>query len=441
MRRLRRRPAVASSSIRGWITSAGGTTARHRSTGYRPTVLPARRHLQQLRRSVPDLVVPAAVAAGQLSVWTASPEQLAGPRAVVAVLAVLAAAALALRRRRPILALTGAVIPPVLVTAAWGVPQLLAFILPLALALFACGRYAPVRQAAVGAAVGVAAVLLEEAVDPHQTVAAGWLWSLWFPVIVIGGRWVRQQDELARRREGEALEHARAEAAERRLALSRELHDVLTHGISVMVVQAEAAEEVLQRQPDRAAASLQAIQQAGRGALQETRRLVGQLRGDVEALPHHRPSLAAVPDLVAATTAAGVPARFVDDSGDSLLHLPPDAHAAGFRVVQEALTNVLRHAGAVPTLVRLARADGGVCIEVTNDAARTGAVPAVLFPGDASAPRSVPSASGSGGGHGLTGLAERVAACGGRFEAHERADGGFLVSAWLPVSTQLSVAR
>jgi signal transduction histidine kinase len=214
----------------------------------------------------------------------------------------------------------------------------------------------------------------------------------------------RHADELA------------ATAAEReRSRIARELHDVVTHGMSVMVVQSQAAQSLAGTDANRAREAMRAVEEAGREALGEMRRLLGVIRGDPVAELAPQPRLDDVPGLVARVRKAGLPIT-CDFEGDSAT-VPAGVAVSAYRVVQEALTNVVKHAGPVPTNVRTAVADGTLEITVTNGPPAEAAAPAV------------------GGGAGLAGMRERVAVYDGILEAGQSTDGGFRVRAIFPVGT------
>jgi len=229
------------------------------------------------------------------------------------------------------------------------------------------------------------------------------------------GRWRR--DRAAR--EAADRDRRRREAAERglageRLRMARELHDVLAHSISVMVVQAAGAREVLDRDPDRAAVALDHIDATGRQSLVEVRRLLGLLpatpaRADAE------PGMGRVDDLVARVGEAGVDVR-VAAEGDRV-PLPPSTDLAAFRVVQESLTNVLKHAPGARADLRIRWSPDDLRIEVRDRG-----------------PAGRPVAGGAAGaGRGLQGMRERVRSVGGELEAGPVPGGGFRVAATLPV--------
>lgn len=216
----------------------------------------------------------------------------------------------------------------------------------------------------------------------------------------------------AERLERERDAEARAAAAEERARIAREMHDVVAHSLSVMIIQAEAAEEMIGSDPERARRPLEAVQETGRSALTELRRMLGVLRepGNGPDLAP-QPGLAALDALVAQVREAGVPVS-VSVEGDPR-PLPATADVQAYRIVQEGLTNVLKHAGPARAEVRVRYAPDALVVEVADDG--RGADPA--------APH---------GGHGLVGMRERVAVCGGEVRAGRRPEGGFEVVARLP---------
>jgi signal transduction histidine kinase len=219
-----------------------------------------------------------------------------------------------------------------------------------------------------------------------------------------------------------------------RARIASELHDVVTHNVSVMIVQAGAARQVLSESPDDARAALLAVEASGRAAMTELRHLLGLLS------PSAQPGTAAEPDgvldeddlqpqpglqqlqpLIDRVAAAGLPVGLQVSGG--LHDLPPGLDRAAFRVVQEALTNVIKHAGQAPTTVRLDLSE----TELVVDIADTGRLAASgrLVP--------VPPAVPSGAGRGLIGLRERIAIYGGELDAAPRPGGGWRLVARFPV--------
>jgi signal transduction histidine kinase len=243
-----------------------------------------------------------------------------------------------------------------------------------------------------------------------------------FRFMYFGSAWAVGRIVLGRREELEqattramALERdqeARTQAAlaEERGRLARELHDVIAHNVSVMVVQAGAAEAVLEGRPEGAREPLRSIQETGRQTVIELRRLLGILKeGDAEWLIRPQPSLSDLEGLVDQVRRTGLAVEVsVEGQPDGL---PASVDLSAYRIVQEALTNALRHAGATCARVRVRHGERFVDVEVVDDGR-----------GSAS---SLP-------GHGLLGIRERVTLFGGTFEAGNRPGGGFGLRAILP---------
>ncbi|MFE6332277.1 sensor histidine kinase [Streptomyces sp. NPDC057798] len=219
--------------------------------------------------------------------------------------------------------------------------------------------------------------------------------------------------DRARRLERErAADTARATAQER-ARIARDMHDILAHAVSLMVVQAEAGPVVVRSDPVRAEAAFDAIAATGRDAMQQLRRILGVLKeeereGGARRLP--QPGVAALPGLVRQVTESTGLRVGLHGSGQPR-PLPPDTEVAVFRIVQEALTNTVKHAGASSATVALDWAEDALTVSVTDD----GRGP-----------------SGAVGGHGLIGIRERAAACGGSARAGRGGDGGFRVVVTLP---------
>lgn len=239
------------------------------------------------------------------------------------------------------------------------------------------------------------------------------LGSIWIAGSAISRRQRRidESEERARRRELEQEQARQAALAEERARIARELHDVVTHSVSVMVVQAGAARRKLARDPDASRQALFAVEATGRAALQELRGFLGVIDGNghapLDLAP--QPGLADLDALVQRVSDAGLPIE-VSVHGQTA-PLPPATDLAAYRVVQEALTNALKYAEHARTEVVLEFRGEGLALEVVDEG-----------PGTAQATD----------GRGLTGLAERVAVCGGTLTAGRRPSGGFAVRAWLP---------
>ena len=217
----------------------------------------------------------------------------------------------------------------------------------------------------------------------------------------------------AERLEREREERARRAVAAERARIARELHDVISHNVSVMVVQAAAARDVFARRPDRAHEALGSIESIGREALVELRRLLGVVSTDDDgdrAGFSPQPGLARLPELVEQVGAGGLKV------GLSVTGVPRDLPAgvdlSAFRIVQEALTNTLKHAHASRAEVSVRYTDAGLEIEVLDDGAGNG---------------------GPGGGRGIVGMRERAVLLGGELSAGPRPAGGFQVRARMPL--------
>ncbi|MEV6631543.1 histidine kinase [Actinoplanes sp. NPDC051470] len=215
----------------------------------------------------------------------------------------------------------------------------------------------------------------------------------------------RRADEAERTREETALRRA----GEERLHLARELHDSLTHQISVIKVQAEAAVHVARKRGEPVPESLLAIRDAGREAARELRATLGLLRDD-DNKPRY--GLSDVPDLVHRTRAAGLDASLTIE-GDRT-SVPAAVDRTAYRIVQESLTNITRHAGAATASIQITYRPGALAVRVDDDGTATASDPPVP-------------------GVGLLGMRERVTALGGRLDAQPREQGGFTVHAELPV--------
>jgi signal transduction histidine kinase len=209
--------------------------------------------------------------------------------------------------------------------------------------------------------------------------------------------------------------------AEERLRLARELHDVVAHSISVIAVQSGVGAHVANTQPEEAAKALATIEATSRAALTELRRLLGVLRqeGEPEGSLAPVPGLADLDALLAEVAKAGLGVRLRVEGTPS--PLPAGVDLSAYRIVQEALTNVVKHAGPARAQVVVGYGDHEVTVEVVDDG------------------RGVAAPTGDGRarvGHGLIGMRERVAAFGGDLEVGPGPDGGFRVAARLPLAVE-----
>ncbi|MFF7197510.1 sensor histidine kinase [Streptomyces sp. NPDC008079] len=220
-----------------------------------------------------------------------------------------------------------------------------------------------------------------------------------------------RREQIARdRRERAEAEHRRAD--EERMRIARELHDVLAHSISVINVQAGVALALMDERPEQARTALVTIKAASKEALGEVRQVLSTLRAPGEAPRSPAPGLDRLPELVEQAGSAGLKAEVTVDGAPA--PLPPGVDLAAFRIVQEALTNIVRHSGSRAARIRLGYRSGSVEVTVDDDG------PAV-------------AGGESGGGNGLVGMRERSVALGGTLEAGPRPDGGFRIRALLPI--------
>ncbi|MFG3300193.1 sensor histidine kinase [Micromonospora chersina] len=332
----------------------------------------------------------------------------AGPGAYP--LVVVAALAVAVRRRWPLatLAVVTAASTAYLVLGYPYGPILLSFFV----AVYTVAAFRPVRDAAVANGLALLVLLTHVFVGVRPPGLVGLMpAAAWVVVPFAVGVTVRLgRENAARSRTDEARRLADAE----RLRVAREVHDVVGHGLAAIHLQAEIALHLLARKPEQAEAALTAISRTSKEALDELRVTLTVVRRD-EAADERAPApgLAQLPQLRERLAGAGLPVA-VEVAG-APRPLPVAVDLAAYRVVQEALTNVLRHAGPATATVRLRYAPTEVAVEVT-DTGRGAAAPA-----------------GRAGGYGLAGMRERVTALGGSFVAGPASAGGFRVSATLPV--------
>jgi signal transduction histidine kinase len=347
--------------------------------------------------SATDAVLAGVLVAASIGEALTSPGYLTGSKWVYLPAAVAIAGPLAWRRRYPFsaacvtlaaFAVQSAVLDPT--------PTPDIELAPVLIAVYSASHYA-VRRAAL--AVGVLAV------------AAGLVWlgldDFLLPVLLFGGAWLAGR--LAAR---QRLFAARIAAAEERVRLARELHDAVGHSVSVMVVHAGAERLALGDERPATREALLAIERTGREALAEMSRLLGILRDEGETLTlAPRPSLAHVDALVQTVRDAGVPVELRIEGSPP--ELKPNVDVSAYRVLQEALTNVVKHAGPAHVHAAIRYLARSIELEVVDDGR-----------GPAGEQRS---------GYGLTGMRERVELHGGTLEAGAGARGGFVVRATLPL--------
>jgi len=250
---------------------------------------------------------------------------------------------------------------------------------------------------------------------PNPPVNDALLLAGWLLALVIAAEAYRFRAERAAATRASRQIEQRRQQSEERLQVARDLHDVIGHNISLINVQASMGLDLMDSQPEQARAALSAIKLASKEALEELRTMLMTLRRDDEAAPRSpAPGLDRLPELIELTRAAGLPVE-VEVAGKPSL-LPAAVHLAAYRIIQESLTNVARHAGRARVTVRVTYNDADVHVEIDDD-------------GTASAH----GAAAIGTGSGITGMRERAAALGGDLSAGFRQGGGFRVSVRLPV--------
>lgn len=375
-------------------------------------------------RAVPRLRpidwIPAAILGGlslyEVWVGTIFSPGFQGPVATSLLVALLLTVALLLRRAMPLRAI-------LLIVAAICVQSLtledprevqVSFELFLAMILTA---YAVVvhaeRVRALQALVGLFAVhSITLALRPGEATQEETIGTF----VVLLGLWVAGSAVRARQERIAELESARDREAREAVAgerarIARELHDIVAHAVSVMVVQIGGARHAMRSDPEVAEQSMRSAEAAGREALSEMRRLVGLMREDAPRI-EPVPGVGALPALVRRFAGAGLPVTL--DVDPALPEVGAGLDLTAYRVVQEGLTNALKHAGQVPTSVRVHRTGDRLHIQVRNAAGAA-------------------TRNGQGGGHGLRGLAERVALYGGRMDAGQDAGAGFALRVELPL--------
>ena len=235
-----------------------------------------------------------------------------------------------------------------------------------------------------------------------------------FTICLAVGAWAL--GEAVRSRRAAVYEAARRALGEEHARIARELHDVIAHSVSVIVVQASAADEVFDERPDQARQALRSIEAAGRDALGELRRLLGGFRpSDGRDGVTPQPGLDRVDELAAPLRAGGLEV-IVRREGERA-DLPAGLDLSAYRIVQEALTNTLRHGHATRAEVTLSYSPDALEVDVRDDG------------------RTTPVNGGAQGGHGLVGMRERAALLGGTLEAGPSAEGGYRVHARLPIES------
>jgi signal transduction histidine kinase len=345
----------------------------------------------------------------EIELWVTGP---AHDTALLAVVCPPVTLAVAVRRRFPAAVGIGAGLLADLVAATVGPPNFLSYGVAWMCCMYAFAVWARPRAFWLGIlaiAAGGLASALEPGANVHATVQFVVVSTV---VILLVHRLVGERERRAQMAERERDLASREAVVEERARIARELHDVIAHHVSMMVLQAGAERRALE-QAGGDAEVLETIERTGRSALTETRRLLGMLRADGEEPLAPQPRLADVPLLIGQVREAGLPVE-LEVEGEPR-ELSAGVELSAYRIVQEALTNALKHAGDAHARVSIRYRPQSIEIEVADDGA-----------GEADASRS--------GGHGLVGMRERVALYGGRFTARRAPEGGFVVHVSLPVA-------
>ncbi|MEV1171517.1 sensor histidine kinase [Nonomuraea sp. NPDC049784] len=390
------------------------------------------------RTTLHDSVFAGVVAAASVALFVLySPERLQSeglpvdgmraPDPLGGVLLVLACVPVAVRRRWPLAAMCAGLVPETLLTVlgyGTGMSELASLVL-----LYTVASYRGLAVALGGLLISLVTYALGVLAGPVR--AASWSEHVVVAVVLVAvwgaGRSLRLRraylDELKDRAERLERAHAadtRAARAEERSRIARELHDVVAHHVSVMTVQAAAARRVLASDPELAREALSAIEHTGRMAMTEMRNIVGVLRTDARAELGPQPGVQDLPGLVEQMREAGLPTRLLEEGEPR--PLPAGVDLAAYRLVQEGLTNSLRHAGPGAKAVVTVRHDPHeLDVRVEDDGLGAAGL-------------------SSRSGHGLVGIRERVALYGGILSIGPLPGGGFEVRAKFPLKDGQSLA-
>jgi signal transduction histidine kinase len=410
--------------------------AESRVQRYRPAMSPERLS-RALDRVLDPLIAGALFLVGLLDIWVFTPSDfftIDGARPLNTLFLLLLCLPLVWRRRAPLAALVVVLV----VSYTWAFsfgdltaqPPFEAF-LALLFTVYTVAAQATGRRVQVAVAILIVGFLAEMPLvalgKPSGNAFPAWIF---FGLTFVAGRVVNRQRnlsaELAERAselEREREERAQLEVALERTRIARELHDVVTHNVSLMVLQASVEGRLANALGDSTIKTLASIEETGRQTLSELRRVLGILSSNEERPPlAPQPTIATFADLVEGAGTAGLPVELVVEGAPE--KLSAGVELCAYRIVQEALTNTLRHAAATSARVRVLYENGHLDVEVTDDGRGAG--------GNGEDPADVP-----GSGHGLIGMRERVELYEGVLEAGSIEDGvGYRVFARLPTSSE-----
>ena len=373
------------------------------------------------RRKVIDVGLPLVLAAAAVA-EAATSSDMDAPLPIVALFVLGPTLSLYWRRRAPLLVLVAAMASVTIPDATHEIGNnASAPFAGLLVAVYASAAYTSRRDGRIAAAI-IAVMVVTTAVAIGEDVIGdiffigGILFTVWGLATVVRSRQELTQALASRTVE---LEHEREEKAklavtEERARIARELHDVVAHNVSMMVVQAGAERHAIGDERPETSEVLATIEETGRAAMAEMRRLLGMLRrSDDDLALAPQPSLRHLGELVEQVREAGMPVDLRIEGDERAL--PPGIDLSAYRIVQEALTNALKHAGPARARVTVRYGESELGIEIADDGA------------DA-------AAEASAGGHGLVGMRERVAMFGGDLATGRRRGGGYAVRARLPLA-------
>lgn len=373
-----------------------------------------------LRRHPFDVLVVLLAVVAEIKVWIVPG---AGPKVVFIIASLLWTLPLLLRRRFPFAAPVFTFAVQAAASAAdpaLGVET--TALVALLLAFWVVGAENERGEAIAGAAIGFASIAVVAELDVRVGLENS-VWGVILGSVVCVIAYALQQrakraaelEERASRLERELEERAHVAVLAERTRIARDLHDLVAHSVSLMTVQAGAARLLLPDDPPRAREPLLSVEETGREALADLRRLFGIVRseeGDAALTP--QPGLARLDALLEQTRTAGLPVEVAIEGERRLLS--PGVDLTAYRIVQEALTNALKHAGPARAQVTIRYGPEVLDLEITNDGRRT--------------------RNGEGTGHGLVGMRERVTLYGGELEAGPRGRDGYAVRARLPIEAE-----
>lgn len=358
---------------------------------------------------VVDCVLAAVLTAGaQLQIWDGTDG--AGHRLPAALAALAIMAPIAVRHRYPAVVGTGVPLVSAAAHALWN-PSFIGYPIATFCALYALTAWSLPWRFAVGTVLVAGAFLATLAAHGSSVQVVVPFTVVTVAVMLLVRRIVGDRDRRARMAERERDVAAREAVVEERARIARELHDVIAHNVSMMVLQAGAERRVLNGGAGSTREVLQTIEQVGRSALTEMRRLLGMLRSDAAESLRPQPGLEDLPALAAQVREAGLPVELrIEGEPRSL---PAGIELSAFRIVQEALTNTIKHAGQARAQVSVRYRADMLELEIVDDGRGT-------------------AGGAAGKGHGLVGMRERVALYGGHLAVGHHPAGGFAVRARLP---------